>query len=399
MDPRLDSMPTVRRWHHLFRYPCMTDELMDATTSPRVTIKNLAQPRLRRCPLNIDTIDWRRARLLGAGTDGCVYRVHFGDQGPFALKLFWIPDILLEYPEYSAVHRECQNAALLQMLRASVDQAAAAAEAGITGGTPNGPTVPPLVDPNPVDFFTASNNLFSFSEEVRHNHQVRAAENKPPPSGLVPVMSMPRFVQCYGWLPCNVHELMKKMPRRIRSYGFHVDRKTYRCFDEARTDFIGIVYEYIHSNDNDNSDDSDGSQSEEQWRQTTISPTTAPSEKVTAPVARRHNTRSSTRQTGHGAAPAAEEHVSGPDEVAHARQAAEAARDAKHRERVSAVADFLWLAGFDFCCQPLARNWKNGVLLDHSEIIGAYSAYWDRCSKNTKWLLDWLLTPSDGRLC
>ncbi|OAA68467.1 hypothetical protein SPI_00662 [Niveomyces insectorum RCEF 264] len=395
MDPRLDSMTTVRRWRHLIFYPCMTDELMDVATSPRVTIKNLARPRLRRCPFDIDTIDWQRARLLGAGTDGCVYRVHFGDQGPFALKLFWIPDTILEYPEYSAVHRECQNAALLQLLRASVDQAAAAAKTVATGGTPDGPTVPPLVNPNPIDFFTASDNLFSFSEEVRYNHQVRAAENKPPPSRLVPVTSMPRFAECYGWLPCNVHELIKKMPRRIHSYGFHVDRKTYRCFDEARTDFIGIVYEYIRGGNGDNSDGSDGSNSEEQWRQTAIAQTMAAGEKTLALVARRYNTRSGTRQTGHGAAPAAEEHVRGPDLVAHARQAAEAAKDAKHRERVSAVADFLWLAGFDFCCQPLARNWKNGVLLDHSEIIGPYSPYWDRCSRNTKWPLDWLLTPSD----
>ncbi|EPE04332.1 hypothetical protein F503_01336 [Ophiostoma piceae UAMH 11346] len=305
MDKRLDSMTTVRRWRFLQRYPCMDDELMDVTTTPPVTVRNLAVPRLRKCPFDLNTIDWQRARNLGAGTDGCVYRVYFGDQGPFALKLFWISDLNPGYPTYSAFHRECQNAALLQMLRASVDQAAAAAAALAAGGTPDGPTVPPLVDPNPMDFLAASDNLFSFAEDVRRVH-----ENQPPLPELVPVTSMPRFAQCYGWLPCKVHELMDKMPRRIRSYGFH-----------AR----------------------------------------------------------------HEAATEAEERASETERTEQARQAAKAAKDAKDRERVSAVADFLWLAGFDFCCQPLARNWKNGVLVDHSEIIGPYSPYWQRGPRNTKW--------------
>lgn len=87
MDRRVDSMTLGRRWRFLQQYPCMSDELMDMTTTAPVTLQNLAMPRLRKCPFDIDTIDWKRARLLGAGTDGCVYRVHFGDQGQFALKL------------------------------------------------------------------------------------------------------------------------------------------------------------------------------------------------------------------------------------------------------------------------------------------------------------------------
>ncbi len=31
-----------------------------------------------------------------------------------------------------------------------------------------------------------------------------------------------------------------------------------------------------------------------------------------------------------------------------------------------AVAKFLYLAGFCFCPITLARNWKNGVLVDYS---------------------------------
>lgn len=89
MDPRIDALSRRHRWHLFRQYKCMSDELMDvdAVTSPPVTVRNLAVPRLRKCPFDIDTIDWRRARKLGQGADGCVYRVCFGDRGPFALKL------------------------------------------------------------------------------------------------------------------------------------------------------------------------------------------------------------------------------------------------------------------------------------------------------------------------
>ncbi|KAL1889014.1 hypothetical protein Sste5346_009194 [Sporothrix stenoceras] len=371
----------------------MSDELMDvnATTSPPVTVRNFAMPRLRRCPFDIDTIDWRRARKLGAGADGCVYRVYFGDRGPFALKLFWIPDAVVEFPTYSAVHRECQNAALLQMLRASVDQTATTGSSSekldVTG--------PPLVHPNPMDFLTASDNLFSFADEVR-----RARQKQPPPPELqlVPVTSMPRFAKCHGWLPCNVHELMAKMPRHMRSHGFHVDRKTYRTFDQTRTDFIGIVYEYIPSHDGDETDDGGGTKDDNGGNDSTGEELESCKKSTAPPAARRYNTRSSTIQAVHDA--------NGDNEQPRqARPAAIAAsnedtkdtkdtEDAMHRNRVSAVADFLWLAGFKFCSQPLARNWKNGVLVDHSEIIGPYSSGWQRGPRNTKWSVERLLTPS-----
>ena len=279
------------------------------------------------------------------------------------------------------------------MLRASIDQSAAAAiaiaTAVATDGTPDGPTVPPLVRPSPMNYVAASGNLMAFSDEARRDHQVHAAESQSLPPELVPVTSMPRFAKCNGWLPCNVHELMEKMPRRIRACGFEVDRHEYREFDDARTDFFGIVYEYIRSNDCDGVDGSTGEERRCPTRQTT-----APGEKTTAPVARRYNTRSSTKQAADRAVTEAKEQAEKAEQALKARQAATAAKDAKHRERVSAVADFLWLAGFEFCGQPLARNWKNGVLVDHSDIIGPCSSGWQRGGRNTKWSLDWLLTPS-----
>lgn len=96
MDKRLDGMSVQRRWHFLRQYPCMSDELMDvdaATSSSRVVhIKDLAMPRLRKCAFDIDAIDWRRSEHLGTGVDGVVYRVYFGDKGPFVLKIVCVVD-------------------------------------------------------------------------------------------------------------------------------------------------------------------------------------------------------------------------------------------------------------------------------------------------------------------
>jgi hypothetical protein len=49
-----------------------------------------------------------------------------------------------------------------------------------------------------------------------------------------------------------------------------------------------------------------------------------------------------------------------------------------HVEAVEKVADFLWLAGFSFALQPLAKNWRSGVLVDHSDIVGPGFYGWQK---------------------
>lgn len=325
---------------------------------------------------------------------------------------FWIPDKFVDSTAYSAVHRECQNAALLQMLRAAVDKTTLTSSAGADESIG-----PPLVHPNPMDFFTASDNLFAFSDEIRRRRrEQKQKQTQPPPSEQeeVPVVTMPRFVKCYGWLPCNVHDLMEKMPRHIRLRGFRVDRKLYRSFDPERTDFIGIVYEYIRSNDADGGNvviaggnnikattTGDGTAKAEEMAATgkerPQAAAPSPSEKAaTTTTARHYNTRAAARQMSNEAEAREKKHKEAHKAAASTKDkdAQDAAKDAVHREHVSSVADFLWLAGFDFCIQPLARNWKNGVLVDHSDIIGPYSSGWQRGPRDTKWSIDRLLTPS-----
>lgn len=52
---------------------------------PGTTAAEFDMPRLRRCAFNLDSMVWE-ARVDG-GMDGYVWKVRFGAQGPFALKV------------------------------------------------------------------------------------------------------------------------------------------------------------------------------------------------------------------------------------------------------------------------------------------------------------------------
>lgn len=52
---------------------------------PKLDHEAFLTPKLRRCPFDPTTLVW--AGRLGGGADGYVWKVKFGDQGPFALKV------------------------------------------------------------------------------------------------------------------------------------------------------------------------------------------------------------------------------------------------------------------------------------------------------------------------
>jgi hypothetical protein len=203
-----------------------------------------------------------------------VYLLQFWDADPHEVK----------HGSYFAAQRECQNAALLQMIRASLDQAAA--EGGKT---------PVLVLPNPATFEEAEANFFGFADEVRRTRTREHFGSSGP--DLVEVADMPRFAS-YGWLHFNRNEVVPRMPRRLLPHGVRVGKHV-RSLRPERDKFIAVVYEYVENGGND-------------------------------------------------------------------------------EKAVQKVADFLWLAGFSFCAQPLAKNWKSGVLVDHSDIVGPRFYGWQK---------------------
>lgn len=58
---------------------------------PSCSASDFKTPRLRRCPFDLTTINWNSSSRLGGGLDGYVWKVWFGADGPYALKVVSIP--------------------------------------------------------------------------------------------------------------------------------------------------------------------------------------------------------------------------------------------------------------------------------------------------------------------
>jgi hypothetical protein len=86
VEARVALQRRVRRrrpWLDAAQIPFRDDAPMMGP--PGTTAADFEMPRLRRCPFNLDSIVWE-ARVDG-GVDGYVWKVRFGDQGPFVLKV------------------------------------------------------------------------------------------------------------------------------------------------------------------------------------------------------------------------------------------------------------------------------------------------------------------------
>jgi len=95
-DPRsikFDTQPhcLVLRWgtYANMTRPPPPDErppfLSDCISPPPVHWQSFKQPSLCRCPFAPDTIKW--CAMVGYGSQGCVFKVQFGNKGPFAVKI------------------------------------------------------------------------------------------------------------------------------------------------------------------------------------------------------------------------------------------------------------------------------------------------------------------------
>ncbi|ERS98797.1 uncharacterized protein SPSK_04307 [Sporothrix schenckii 1099-18] len=391
------------------------------------TMADLKTPKLRRCTFDVDTIDWRRARLLGAGLDGAVWRVFFGDKGPYALKLFWDAGVTYDISWYWAAQRECQNAALLQMLRASLDWEGHAgkraqgaqgiqgvqavqgkqgeqAEEGDQGeqgeqGDQNKQDKPPgtvLVHANPQTHEDALSNLMAFSLEAKQRNQTNETSQSVPPSQVQHQVqsqtsevirlgrdSMPRFAQFHGWLRVDGIALVRRMPLGVFPAVQVVDKhKRYvqdlqelkdwkvevglaDAADELELHYA-IVYEYVESGGMDKERARVRHSKTWQGQQRAKAKAEAEAKEALAVGVETRNQR------------AQREALAARQKEQKEKQRQERLKEDQQQEhdRVAAVARFLHLAGISFCPQSLACNWKNGVLIDHSDIISPRSYGW-----------------------
>jgi hypothetical protein len=83
LTPAQRKVRTRMPWIEAARTPFRDDALL--VGPPSCTAADFKLPRLRRCPFDVDSLIWDAA--LGGGLDGCVWKVRFGDEGPFILKV------------------------------------------------------------------------------------------------------------------------------------------------------------------------------------------------------------------------------------------------------------------------------------------------------------------------
>ena len=96
---------------------------------------------------------------------------------------------------------------------------------------------PILVNPTPGTKEAAEANLFAFSNEVRLR-QIKA----PDPS-LLPVTSIPRLRQCYGWLQLNSDDLLRLLPRKLLPPYIEVSKLKRSIHPDAC--YTAVVYEFV----------------------------------------------------------------------------------------------------------------------------------------------------------
>ncbi|KAL7938068.1 hypothetical protein V8C35DRAFT_276466 [Trichoderma chlorosporum] len=271
--PPIDRYAAESRRLRTMSTPFLNDEYMDGP--PRFRSRDLKNPRLRRCSFDPETLIFEDR--VGGGADGYVWKVKFGDKGPFVLKIFWDQMPPLEIGAYYSMQRECLNAAVIQMMGASVAKG------------------PVPVHEHPMGKKEAMENYFSFCEESHADRVPLDVSTDIPPEGILFISEVPRMTKCYGWLKLHTH-MLEDLPDSLQAT--HKEAQKIRKLIGNRINCIGVVYELVEDGEND----------------------------VAA---------------------------------------------------VEDVDNFLWRAGFAYTIVPHPRNWKSGVLVDHTEIVHARGYGWD----------------------
>ncbi|OAA61300.1 hypothetical protein SPI_05324 [Niveomyces insectorum RCEF 264] len=206
---------------------------------PGCSNDDFAFPKLRKCAFDLSSISF--VRTIGAGFDGYCWLVNFGQNGPFVLKVFRKTKMYWQwgFPPQT----ECRNAALIQMIEESVRR-----------GTFEGK--PPLIMKEPLSWVDAIDNTCAFSDECRKDVQASEKWAEEQKKELVPVLSVPRVRQCYGWLKIG-SQMLGALPDHVRARRVHAawnDRWEFEIGnDEEGNDleYDAIVYEYVEPGEND----------------------------------------------------------------------------------------------------------------------------------------------------
>lgn len=219
IDPPVDRYAAERRRLRAMSKPFLNDEFMEGP--PRYRGSDYRQPRLRRSTFDPKTLVFESR--LGGGDDGFVWKVRFGGEGPFAMKVFWDQVPPQEAGSFYPMQRECQNAAVLQMMEAAVANE------------------PVLVYTHPYGQVDANENYFSFCEENALS-KLGVKVDSTVPSGTKLISELPPMVQCYGWVKFP-SDTLEGLP--INLQATHDEPHKVRKLVGSHMDCIAIVYEFV----------------------------------------------------------------------------------------------------------------------------------------------------------
>jgi hypothetical protein len=260
-------------------------------------VDDLKTPRLRRCPFDLeaDKLVFDAGQKRAWGVDGVVWKVYSGDKGPFALKVvsqalrhgalrrvasrppclchsgrpcdprgshmlthplaaqFWDRVVTLWDSIYWAAQRECQNAAVLQMMQASL--AAGPVELFDSASLECREEQCARV---PYDWSKgvkrAPPGTWRCQKRIRQNYLAFSKESKAGKKGsgkTKTISSMPRMAKCYGWLDISGETLYSETMIDNGLYPpYDIIEKLERSMARDEEHFA-IVYEWLDEGRNE----------------------------------------------------------------------------------------------------------------------------------------------------
>ncbi|PNY19955.1 Uncharacterized protein TCAP_07433 [Tolypocladium capitatum] len=79
--------PISRARSDSLKFPFLDSNWMHGP--PGCSASDFKMSRLRRCTFDLAAIDWKSFVRIGGGLDGYLWKVSFGGDGPYAMKVFW----------------------------------------------------------------------------------------------------------------------------------------------------------------------------------------------------------------------------------------------------------------------------------------------------------------------
>ncbi|KAJ4161591.1 uncharacterized protein LMH87_007622 [Akanthomyces muscarius] len=229
--------PKARLDRALMHKEFLNHELKDDNSRSSCPLEALELPRLRRCAFDVSTlhiigpvnpIQTRFEERVDGGLDGYNWQIRFGERGPFVLKVFWDQEPPTP-PLYYALQRECQAAAVLQLMQEALAQ--------------DDPSLDPvLVYPEPCDWREGYENMLAFSDEWRRKGSPCSASTP-----MTEITSMPRIRKCYGWIKI-AGDILYQLPPLWQPPHLKIEKIPRQI--ERNKEYTALVYEYVEEGEN-----------------------------------------------------------------------------------------------------------------------------------------------------